>query len=74
MYFDGSYLKMGSSTYIVLMLPLRHKLRNSIRLHLDATNNVVEYVALVNGLQIMAKVGARQLLVMRDSKLVVDKS
>lgn len=45
----------------------------AIRLHFDSTNNIAEYEALVNGLRIMAKVGARRLLVRGDSKLVVDQ-
>lgn len=58
MYFDESYRKMGSDTGIVFTSPQGHKLRYTIRLHFDATNNVAEYEALVNGLQIAAKVGA----------------
>jgi ribonuclease HI len=55
------------------MSPQRHKLCYAICLYFDATNNVTEYEALVNGLRIIADVGARQLLVKGDSKLVVDQ-
>lgn len=73
MYFDGSYLKTGSSAGVVLTSPQGHKLCYAIRLHFDATNNITECEALVNGLRIMAEVGARRLLGRGDSKVVVDK-
>lgn len=73
MYFDGSYLKTGNGTSVVLTSPQGHKLHYEICLHFDATNNVAEYEALVNGLRIMAEVGARWLLVRGDSNLVVDQ-
>jgi ribonuclease HI len=72
MNFDGSYLKTGSSTSVVLTSPQGHKLRYAIRLHIDATTNVTVCEALIDGLQIGVKVGARWLLVRGDSKLVVD--
>lgn len=50
MYFDGSYLKTGSGTCVVLTSPQGHKLCYAICLHFDATNNVVGYEALINGL------------------------
>jgi ribonuclease HI len=59
MYFDGSYLKIGSDTSIILMSPQGHKLRYAIHLHFDATNNVTEYEALVNGLRITTEVAVR---------------
>lgn len=73
MNFDGSYLKTGSNAGIVLTSPQGHKLRYSICLHFDATNNVIEYEALINRLQIVGEVGARRLLVRGDSKLVVNQ-
>lgn len=48
MYFDGSYLKMGSGAGLVLTLPQGYKLRYTICLHFNATNNMVKYEALVN--------------------------
>jgi ribonuclease HI len=73
MYFDGSYLKTGSDTSIILTSPQGHKLRYAIHLHFDATNNVTEYEALINGLRITIEVGVRWLLVRCNSKLVIDQ-
>jgi hypothetical protein len=42
MYFDGSYLKAESGAGIVLTSPQKHKLRYAIRLHFDATKNIME--------------------------------
>lgn len=72
MNFDGSYLKTGSSTGVILTSPQGHKLRYVIHLHIDTTTNVIVCEALVDGLQITVEVGARWLLVRGDSKLVVD--
>jgi ribonuclease HI len=74
MYFDGSYLKTRSGTRIILTLPRGHKFCYAIHFHFNTTNNIMEYKALVNGLRITAKVGARRLLVRGDSKLVVDQA
>jgi ribonuclease HI len=73
MYFDGSYLKTGSGASVVLTSPQGHKLCYAIHLHFDATNNIADYDALVNGLRIAVEVGARRLLVRGDSKLVVNQ-
>jgi ribonuclease HI len=50
MYLYRSYLKIGSGIGVVITSPKGHKLRYAIRLHFDATNNVIEYEALVNAL------------------------
>jgi ribonuclease HI len=49
------------------------RVSSSHRLHFDATNNVIEYEAFINRLQIVGEVGAWQLLVRGDSKLVVNQ-
>lgn len=58
---------------VVLTSPQGHKLHYAIHLHFDATTNMVEYEALINGLRIVAEVGARCLLMRGNSKLVVDQ-
>jgi ribonuclease HI len=50
MYIDGSYLKTGSDTGVVLTSPQGHKLRYTICLHFNATNNVAKFEVLINGL------------------------
>ena len=42
-----------------------------IRLHFCATNNVIEYEALIHGLKIASEFGARRLFIRGDSKLVI---
>ena len=73
MYFHGSYLKIGSGAGVVPMSPQGHKLCYTIFLYFDATNNVAEDMALINGHWITAEVGARWLLVSGGSKLIVNQ-
>ena len=73
MYFDGSLMKTGAGAGLLLVLPLGIHMRYMIRLHFAASNNVAEYEALVNGLQIAIELGVRRLDVRGDSQLVVDQ-
>ncbi|WVZ51267.1 hypothetical protein U9M48_002424 [Paspalum notatum var. saurae] len=57
MCFDGSYTKMGSEAEVVMISPLGKKLQYVIRLNFDATNNVAEYEALINGLHSLSSLG-----------------
>jgi ribonuclease HI len=50
-----------------LHLPLSVRMRYMIRIHFSASNIVVEYEALVNGLHIATKLGIRWLDVRGDS-------
>jgi ribonuclease HI len=43
----------------------------AIRLHFWATNNITEYEALIDGLRIASKLGARRLFIRGDSELVI---
>jgi hypothetical protein len=61
MYFDGSLMKTGASAGLLFISPLRKHLRYVLHLHFLASNNVVEYEALVNGLRIVAELGVRRL-------------
>ena len=73
MYFDGSIMAPGSGVGVVLISPDESRLRYAIRLHFSASNNAVEYEALINGLRITIELGATQLYVRGDSKLVIDQ-
>ena len=73
MYFDGSLMKTGAGAGLLLVSPLGIHMRYMIRLHFAASNNVAEYEALVNGLQIAIELGVRRLDVRGDSQLVVDQ-
>jgi ribonuclease HI len=52
MYFNGSFTPNGTGRGIVMISPKGHQLLYVIRLHFRATNNVVEYEAVINGLRI----------------------
>jgi ribonuclease HI len=57
MYFGGSFTLNGATGGMVLITPKGDRLLYVIRLHFHATNNVVEYEALVNNLRITAELG-----------------
>ena len=48
-------------------------MRYMVRLYFAASNNLAEYEALVNGLQVAIELGVRRLDVRGDSQLVVDQ-
>ena len=58
MYFDGSVMAPGSGAGVVLISPDGSRLRYAICLHFLASNNAVEYEALINGLRIAIELGA----------------
>ena len=58
MYFDGSVMALGSGVGVVLISPDGSRLRYAIRLHFLASNNAMEYDALINGLRIAIKLDA----------------
>jgi ribonuclease HI len=73
MYFDGSLMKIGAGAGLLFISPLRVHMRYIIWLHFPASNNVIEYEALVIGLQIAIELGVRHLDVRGDSQLVIDQ-
>jgi ribonuclease HI len=56
-----------------LHLALGKHLRYVLRLHFPASNNKVEYEALVNGLRIAIELGVQRLDARGDSQLVIDQ-
>ena len=58
MYFDGSVMSLGSGAGVVLISPDGSRLRYAICLHFSASNNAMEYEALINGLRIAIELGA----------------
>jgi ribonuclease HI len=73
MYFDGSLMKSGARAGLLFISPLGKHVCYVIRLHFPASNNVVEYEALVNGLHIAVELGVRRLDARGDSQLVIDQ-
>ncbi|XP_072147899.1 uncharacterized protein [Setaria viridis] len=64
---------INSGAGVILISPDGNRLRYVIRLHFQASNKVVEYEALINGLRIAVKLSVTWLYVRGESKLVVDQ-
>jgi ribonuclease HI len=73
MFFDGSLMKTGAGAGLLFISPLEKHLRYVLRLHFPVYNNVAEYEALVNGLQIAVELGVRRLDARGDSQLIIDQ-
>ena len=58
MYFDESVMAHGSGAGVVLISPDGSRLHYAIRLHFSASNNAMEYEALINRLCIAIELGA----------------
>ena len=58
MYFDGSVMAPGLGAGVVLIFPDGSRLRYAIRLHFSASNNAMEFKALINELRIAIELGA----------------
>ena len=67
MYFDGSLMKTGAGTGLLFISLLGVHMHYMVWLHFAVSNNVAEYEALVNGLQIAIELGARRLDIRGDS-------
>jgi hypothetical protein len=70
MHFDGSYTLKGARACVMLIPPEGDVLKYAIQLKFSATNNIVEYIGLVNGLWLAKDLGIRRLLIRGDSQLV----
>ena len=58
MHFNGSIMVPGLGARVVLISLDGSRLRYTIRLNFSASNNTVEYEALINGLRIAIELGA----------------
>jgi ribonuclease HI len=66
MYFDGAYSKEGVGAGVVLISPKKEEIHLSYKLEFEATNNVVEYEALILGLEAARKMQITELVVFGD--------
>ena len=71
LYIDGAANNKGVGAEIVLISPEGHKLSSAILFSFRATNNDVEYEALINDLQLALEMKLENLNVFSDSSLVV---
>ena len=71
LYVDGVANQRGSGVGLVLVSPEKITIEKSLRLSFSATNNEVEYEALLMGMMMVQKMGGKAVRVFLDSKLVV---
>jgi ribonuclease HI len=71
LFFDGSLCKQGTGVGVVLLTPDGEKFKYMMHLDFKATNIMVEYAALVFGLNTTLSLGVRQLLVKGDFQLII---
>jgi hypothetical protein len=70
--FDGAISKEGVGAGVWLQNNKSGYLKNhSYKLNFQWTNNIVEYEALMPGLELLKKVGAKQIMVRGDSELII---
>ncbi|XP_042400996.1 uncharacterized protein LOC121991034 [Zingiber officinale] len=72
-YVDGSSTRQGSGIGVLLISPHGERMHLSVRLDYRATNNEVEYEALIVGLQVARHVGASKVLIHSDSQLAAQQ-
>ena len=70
-YIDGAANQRGSGVGLVLVSPKKITIKKSLRLDFSATNNEVEYEALLVGMVMVQKMGGKAIEIFSDSGLVV---
>ena len=68
---DGALSAMGAGVGIVIITPEGIRLEHSFRLGFRASNNEVEYKALLAGFRTILGMAARDIEIYSDSRLVV---
>jgi ribonuclease HI len=63
-YFDGSLKLGGAGAGVLFISPEGKQLKYVLQILWQATNNEIEYEALINGLQIATSLGIKRLLSM----------
>jgi ribonuclease HI len=73
MYFDGSLKLQGAGAGILFIAPGGEQLKYALQLLFSASNNAVEYEALIHGLNIAISLGVKRLMVYGDSLVVISQ-
>jgi ribonuclease HI len=73
MYFDGTVHLEGAGAGILLISPQGEKLKYVLQIHYKASNNDVEYKALIHRLRIALSLGIKRLLTFGNSKVVIEQ-
>ena len=69
--FDGSSTEKLVGAGVVITSPFSTKTALSFTLDFECTNNQAEYEALIIGLEILQDLGAKEVLIIGDSQLVI---
>ena len=72
-FMDGATGALGAGARIVIITPERIRVEHSFRLGFKASNNEVEYKALLIGLRAILNLGDQEVEVYSDSRLVVNQ-
>ena len=70
-YVDGVANQWGSRVGLILVSPKRITIEKSLKLGFSATNNEVEYEAVLMGMTMVQKMGGKTMEMFSDSRLVV---
>ena len=70
---DGASSALGARVGIVVITPEGIKLEHSFRLGFRASSNEAKYEALLAGLKVISDLGAKEVEVYSDSRLVVNQ-
>ncbi|XP_052207976.1 uncharacterized protein LOC127811830 [Diospyros lotus] len=73
LYVDGSSNDQGAGAGVMLISPEGHRILCALRFGFRATNNEVEYEALLAGLRLAKEVRAEAVVILSDSQLVVNQ-
>ena len=74
MYFNSSLMLQGAGAEVVLVSPSGNLMRYVLLLNFEgATNNVVEYEALLHELRVVLPLGVRRLVALGELELVVSQ-
>lgn len=69
---DGASSALGAEVGIVVIITEGIKLEHSFKLSFKASNNEAEYEALLAGLRVVSNLGAKEVEVYSNSRLVVN--
>ena len=72
-YVDGVANQRGSRMGLVLISPEKFTIKKSLRLGFLATNNEVEYEALLEGVHMVRRMGGKAIKVFSDSRLAISQ-
>ena len=73
MYFDNSLKLGGTGAGVLFISPEGRQLKYVLQILWQATNNEVEYEALIHGLRVTSSLGMKRLLVYGDSAIVINQ-